>query len=65
MKYCGTQRIETKRLILRRFVSEDAGAMDKNWASDDEVTTYLTWPTIPNIDVSKSVIKRLGKVLFG
>ena len=55
--HCGTQKIETKRLILRKFVSEDAGAMYKNWASDDEVTKYLTWPTHPNIDVSKFVIK--------
>lgn len=55
VKHRGTQRLETERLILRRFVSEDAGAMYKNWASDDEVTKYLTWPTHPNIDVSKFV----------
>ena len=41
MKHCGTKRLETERLILRRFVSEDVGAMYKNWASDDEVTKYL------------------------
>lgn len=57
MKHCGTQRIETERLILRRFVIEDAEAMYKNWASDDEVTKYLTWPTHPNVDVSKSVLE--------
>ncbi len=56
MKHCGTQRLETERLILRRFVIEDADAMYKNWASDDEVTKYLTWPTHPNIDVSKFVM---------
>lgn len=55
MKHCGTERLETNRLILRRFVSEDAAAMYKNWASDDEVTKYLTWPTHPNIEVSKFV----------
>lgn len=33
MKHCGTQRLETERLILRRFVREDADAMYKNWAS--------------------------------
>ena len=37
MKHCGTQRLETDRLILRRFVIEDAEAMYQNWASDDEV----------------------------
>ena len=55
MKHCGTQRLETERLILRRFVIEDADAMYKNWASDDEVTKYLMWPTHTSIDVSKSV----------
>ena len=57
MKHCGTQRLETERLILRRFVIEDADAMYKNWASDDEVTKYLMWSTHTNIDVSKSVIE--------
>ena len=55
MKHCGTQRLETERLILRRFIIEDAEAMHKNWASDDEVTKYLMWPTHTSIDVSKSV----------
>ena len=32
MKLCGTQRLETDRLILRRYVIEDAAAMYKNWA---------------------------------
>lgn len=55
MKHCGTQRLETERLILRRFVSEDADAMYKNWASDSEVTKFLTWPTHSSADVSKYV----------
>lgn len=55
MKHLGTQRLETGRLLLRRFVGEDAAAMYKNWASDDEVTRYLSWPTHPNADVSRSV----------
>lgn len=57
MKHCGTQRLETERLILRRFVVEDAEAMYKNWASDDEVTKYLMWSTHTNIDISRSVIE--------
>ena len=55
MKHCGTVRLETKRLVLRRFISEDADAMFKNWASDSEVTRYLTWPTHPSVEVSKFV----------
>jgi ribosomal-protein-alanine N-acetyltransferase len=34
MKHCGTQTIETERLILRQFKSEDADAMFKNWANE-------------------------------
>ena len=56
MKHCGTQRLETERLILRRFVIEDADAMYKNWASDDEVTKYLTWPTHSSVDVSREYV---------
>ena len=43
MKHCGTQMLETNRLILRRYVSDDAAAMFKNWAPDSEVTKYLMW----------------------
>ena len=40
MNKLGTQTIETKRLILRRFRVEDAEVMYNNWASDPEVTTF-------------------------
>jgi ribosomal-protein-alanine N-acetyltransferase len=44
-------------LILRRYVNADAAAMYKNWASDQEVTRFLTWPTHPNQEVSGRVIE--------
>lgn len=53
----GTKKIETKRLILRRFKIEDVEDMYNNWASDSEVTKYLTWPSHKSINVSKSVIE--------
>ena len=56
MKHCGTQLIETERLILRRFVTEDAEPMFRNWTSDDEVTKFLAWPTHPNVDVSRMIV---------
>ena len=52
----GTQTIETPRLILRRAVRDDAEAMFRNWASDPEVTKYLTWPAHGSIAVSEMVI---------
>lgn len=53
----GTQKIETERLILRRAVIEDAQAMFDNWAGDDEVTRYLTWPTHESVEVTKMVVE--------
>ena len=52
----GTQTIETSRLVLRRAVLEDAKPMLRNWASDPEVTKYLTWPPHENIDVTRKVL---------
>ncbi len=56
MNHCGTQKLETDRLILRRYISEDAVAMYKNWASDNEVTKFLMWKTHDSVEVSKSII---------
>lgn len=56
MNKTGTQRIETERLILRPFVAEDAEDMYRNWASDPEVTKYLTWPTHASVEISKMLL---------
>ncbi len=53
----GTQPIETTRLILRRAVRKDAEPMFRNWASDPEVTKFLTWPAHSSIAVSEMVIE--------
>ena len=57
MEHCGTQRIETNRLVLRRFSTNDSEAMYRNWASDPEVTKYLTWPAHTDVEISKSVLE--------
>ncbi|MBQ7834455.1 MAG: GNAT family N-acetyltransferase [Ruminiclostridium sp.] len=56
MIHCGTQKIETNRLILRRFVHADYLPMYNNWASDSEVSKFLTWPTHANAEVSRGVV---------
>ena len=56
MNHIGTIRLETDRLILRRFTMDDAEGMLNNWASDDEVTKYLTWPTHQNIETTMAYI---------
>lgn len=52
----GTKTLETARLVLRRAAKEDGESMFRNWASDAEVTKFLTWPTHDSIGVSQWVI---------
>ncbi len=56
MNHIGTQYIETERLILRRFEVSDAQAMFDNWAGDDEVTKYLTWPTHSDASLTEMLL---------
>ena len=57
MNKIGTKTIETKRLILRRFRVEDADDMYNNWASDPEVTKFLTWPTHESVEITRELLK--------
>ena len=56
MTHKGTQRIETERLILRRFRQGDAQAMFDRWASDPEVTRFLTWPPHESAEATRGLI---------
>lgn len=56
MKHLGTKRIETERLVLRRFVMEDAQPMFQNWASDPDVTKFLTWSAHASVEVTRAVL---------
>lgn len=56
MQHLGTKRIETNRLILRPFVMEDAEAMYRNWASDPEVTKFLSWPAYKSVDTAHEIL---------
>jgi ribosomal-protein-alanine N-acetyltransferase len=58
MEHLGTKKLETERLILKCFTINDAENMFKNWASDNEVTKYLTWPTHSDVNVSKYVLEQ-------
>lgn len=57
MDHKGTQRIQTSRLILRRFVMEDAEAVFRNWANDKTVTTFLSWAPHESVEVTKQVLQ--------
>lgn len=56
MQHKGTKQLETERLILRRFAPTDADAMFRNWASDPDVTRYLTWPPHADVSVTQAVL---------
>ena len=49
--------LETERLLLRPFRSEDAQAMFTGWTSDPELTKYLTWNTHNSIEDTKAILK--------
>ncbi len=57
LNHKGTQVLYTERLTLRRFTPEDAPAMYRNWASDPDVTKFLTWEPHGSVDVTNVLLK--------
>ncbi|NCB34274.1 MAG: N-acetyltransferase [Erysipelotrichia bacterium] len=57
MKHKGTVRLETERMILRRICVEDAPEIYENWASDPEVTKFLTWPPHASVSVTEKICR--------
>ena len=43
MKHCGTQELDTGRLLLRRLSIDDSEMMYNNWASDPQVARFVRW----------------------
>lgn len=56
MEHKGTVKLETKRLILRRYVPRDAEGMFRNWVNDPEVTRFLTWQPHGSIDLTRKIL---------
>ncbi len=56
MTHKGTERLETERLILRRFDVSDAENMFLNWASNKKVTEFLTWNPHASADDTKQLL---------
>ncbi len=57
MHHLGTKKLQTERLILRRFKMSDDVEMFDNWANDNEVTKYLTWPAHQNVSATRTILK--------
>lgn len=56
MTHKGTIVLETERLLLRKFNSEDTQKMFDNWASNPNVTKFLTWQPHATPEVTALVI---------
>ena len=52
------ERIETKRLILRKPMMEDAYPIYHSYAQDKDVTRYLTFTPHQSIEETKTFLKR-------
>ncbi len=56
MKHQGTKKLETERLVLRKFSQDDCENFYNNWASDARVTKYLTWNIHTNITFTRVLL---------
>ena len=54
--------LKTPRLVLRRPVADDAKAMFETYASDPQVTRYLTWRTHESIERAHTFLRRCDTV---
>lgn len=57
MKNNGTIQLESDRLILRKIKLADAEEMFNNWANDQDVTKFLTWPPHKDVSETKQIIQ--------
>lgn len=56
IRHCGTQTIQTERLLLRQFVRGDAADMFQ-WASNPEVVRYLSYSPHRSLRESQKILK--------
>jgi ribosomal-protein-alanine N-acetyltransferase len=56
LEHKGSRILTTARLELRAYADTDYEMMYQNWASDPEVTKFLTWDTHTNIETTKALV---------
>lgn len=54
-----TPTLETERLILRPLLITDAQEIFDNWASDPDVTKFMTYNTHKNIEITQAWLQEL------
>lgn len=52
------KELETERLLLRHIRRDDAQRIFDCWASDPEVTRYLTWQPHASVAVTEAIVAR-------
>ena len=52
-----TKKIETDRLILRKFKEDDYKPMYEYWASEEEVANGAGWPVHTDPEITKGLVK--------
>lgn len=57
MRMLGTIKLETERLILRKFNIDDVLPMFENYGSDSNVTKFLSWKTHETIKDAEVSVK--------
>ena len=58
LKHCGTQTIESERLILRQFCYEDDNDMLTYWISDPEIQSLYSEPVYTTKDEVKALLDK-------
>lgn len=58
-----TPILETERLILRPLQVTDAQEIFDNWASDPEVTKFMTYSTHKDVEVTKTGLVELKETV--
>lgn len=56
LRHSGSPDLYTRRLRLRAYRPEDYQMMYDNWASDPEVTRFVTWGTHESPEVTKQLV---------
>ncbi|MBE5761452.1 MAG: GNAT family N-acetyltransferase [Clostridiales bacterium] len=57
MRHLGTQKITTKRMVLRRFDMSDARDMFNNWCSDAQAPRFFTWRPHSCISETQAILR--------
>ena len=54
--HSGSCRIQTQRLVLRKFMQSDAEPMFNNWAGDCENVKYVSWKAHKSLSETQKIV---------